>query len=191
MLKRPSRRFFILAVIAVLITGSVGLRAAVPRAPTIGMMRFTPAHADAWVVDGEVDIEDVDADHFFYRDHESIDLGIVRDDEDLFETLEAKGRDGLVAEILHGENLVNGWFDVGKTEVIETHLVSEGHYQVLTVRSKQQMTDREVQRLEKYFIAPGQTLSAQLRWDASADSKLLAEAQKSFDQGVFEIRETK
>ena len=80
-------------------------------------------------------------------------------------------------------------FDVGETKVVDSRLVFQDRFQVLTLHSKQELPDGPAERIEKYFIAPGQTLHAELRWRENADAKLVASAKADFENSKVDVKE--
>ncbi len=178
----------ILFALALLLSLSIG--AAAPNTPVVtAVMQFQSAHPGDWSEDPEVQISNVDADHYFFKDDESVDLGVIRDDNDLSQELNAKGKTELVRQIIQGQNAVNHMFDVGETKILDSTLTSQDRFQVLSLHSKQDLPDGSVERLEKYFIARGQTLHVELRWRESADAALIASAKSDFENSKVEIKE--
>jgi hypothetical protein len=178
-----------LAFVLLISIFTVGLTAHLVAAPSgrpiIAVMEFHPAHLEKWVEDNEVDLGE--GDHFIYRDDHSIDLGMIREDKDLAMELNSKGKDELIQQIVHGQNVVNTIFSVGETKVIDSTLEKNPNVSVLTLHSKQELPDGNFERIEKFYIGSGQTLHAELRWKIGVDSKALKQARADFADGKFSL----
>ena len=171
------------------IFGTVKLTAAPTLRPVIGVMQFKPARPEQWKHDDDAVLENVDADHFVFNENDKIDLNVVRQEDTLWIEFEAKGQAEIVRGILEGQNFANKMFNVGETNLLDQKLESKERFKILTLHSKQELPDGTVERIEKFYIANGQTLHVELRWYQSENSKLVAQARDSFENSELVVKE--
>ncbi len=184
-----AKRCVLFVVICGFILSAVRLTAAPTLRPVIGIMQLRPALPDQWKHDDDAVMEGIDADHFVFAENEKIDLNVIRQDDSLWTELESKGQAELVTGILEGQNTVNQMFEVGETNLLDQKLETKERFKILTLHSKQELPAGAVERIEKYYIANGQTLHAELRWYQSEDSKLVARARDDFEKSELVVKE--
>jgi Asp-tRNA(Asn)/Glu-tRNA(Gln) amidotransferase C subunit len=186
------KRLIIFTIVAGLAFGTLQLFAQQPRKKVAGLLQYSPADEDHWVVDPAIETGDeLDADHYFFADNEDIDLSIVRTDLDMLETLNKSGKDEVIRQLQEGETIANTLFGVPDSKILESRLETRDDVQILKVHSTQELPSGVSEQLERYYIVEGQNLQVLLRWKPSADPKAVSLAKSDFEKGRFSIRGAK
>lgn len=133
-----------------------------------------------WSRDYDVQADISGPKHFYFKDSENIDLNVIPIDDDLSASLNTRGVDQFIQDVLEGKNLINDTFGVGRTEVLTYNLKKEKDHQILEISCQQMIEDEKVETLERYYIYPHYAVHAQLRWRNSAGADKIKEAKKLF-----------
>ncbi len=135
-----------------------------------------------WSRDLEVDADISGPKHFYFSETEDIDLNVVPVDDDIATSLNSRGADQFIEDILSGKNYVNDMLGAGKIEVLSYNLTKAKDHQILEINSRQLLSDGMTESVERFYIYPSRSIHTQLNWRKSSDPKKVKEAKSLFAQ---------
>lgn len=183
------RKVVLSLILFVALGFTVKLVAAPSSKPIVQIMSFHPANSETWENDNELPEigPDVDTGHLYYGADHQVDISLVRRDDDLAPDLNSRGKDAVVADLMDGANMIDRLFNQPETKVLDSKLERDALVSILTLHTKQERESETVESIEKYFIASGQYVRAELRWKSDADAKAVKQARADFENGKLNI----
>lgn len=138
--------------------------------------------AQKWKRFKDFDLDLAGPKQYYFSETDNIDLNVVPIDDDLLTSLNERGDQQFVKDIMRGKNAINQMFGVGDTVLISYQVVSSADKKVLSLKTQQKIENESFYIIEKYFIYPKQAVNFQLRYKQSSDQNLVKQAAALFEQ---------
>lgn len=147
---------------------------------SIPALRYQVPEAAQWSRDKDLQTELIGPEHYYFGKTENIDLNIIPIEDDLLSSLNTRGAEQFVSDIMHGKNSINTMFGADESKLVSKNLSMVGEARVLEIKTTQAIETKNFTILEKYYIYQNQAVNFQLRWSEDADPKELKTAQALF-----------